>query len=474
VPQTWLRPLAVPALALCLAALPALAEIRIKLKNGEVVTLPYAAEEVDSITFGPPAPTPAHKPPPRPERKPAQEPGRRPAPKQPPAPPARGPAAADAGALTSWVELRQALRGALPGQTVTLAPGTYIVGRGQTLDLNANGAPGEPITLRAPEFGAVTIEVETPEAMRIAGAYWVIENLDFLGICGNHSVCEHAFHLKPQAREIVIRNNRAVDFNAAIKGSAADPEGLTGPSAVTVEGNRFYNRTPRQTGNPVTVIDINGGRGWVVRHNYIADFQKAGGDHISYAAFLKRNSFDGLFEGNLVVCEQRHRGGVRLGLSLGGGGAGMPVEHTDGTIRNNIVMNCPADVGIYLNRARNTRIYNNVLYNTVGIDVRYRQSSADIRNNVLSGRIKDRSNGSHVAEANRVGVTPEQFAAWFVDPAHGDFRPRSGAPVIGAGVPAPDVARDFCGRERSRPMDQGAIAAGEGPCALLDELWVED
>lgn len=36
------------------------------------------------------------------------------------------------------------------------------------------------------------------------------------------------------------------------------------------------------------------------------------GDPISYAAFLKGNSRDGLFERNLVVCERASSGGAWL------------------------------------------------------------------------------------------------------------------------------------------------------------------
>ena len=449
-----------------LVGLPALAEMQIRLKNGQVFTLPVEPDQIEAITFGiegarPSAQTPKLPPPSTivnpPQSRSSTE-----------APPSEG------KNYGSMRELRQAVAKAVPGQTITISPGAYILTRGDVLGLGALGTEQQPITLRAETLGSVVLEVEFVEAMRITGAHWIIENLVMIGICGNHQTCEHALHVKPNSHHLTIRNNRLINFNAAIKGSAADAGGATGPSHVIVEGNWIYNERPRDTASPVTPIDVNGGRGWVVRHNYIADFSKLKGNRVSFGAFLKRNSFDGLFEGNLVVCEQRHTGGIRLGLSFGGGGSHQAVEHSNGTIRNNIIMNCPADVGIYVNRAHNTRIYNNILYRTAGIDVRYRQSTVDIRNNVMSGRIKDRNDGSHTSKGDRVGVSEQQFAAWFVNPAVGDFRPRPGSPVIGGGVAAAEVGTDFCGAPRGDVMDQGAIAAGEGDCAMLQRLWLAD
>ena len=463
-----LKPL-LAAVAACLLAFPVLAEIQIRLKDGRLITLPHDADEVESITFGGGPAKPVVTVPKLPEPSIIVNPPRpRGSAASPP------PAMAAEGDIKTWSGVKTAVARARPGQVISIAPGTYVIGRRDVLDAAAHGTAEQPITLRAAALGAVTVEVEFLEAARISGSHWIFENLEFIGICGSHPNCEHAFHVKPNAHHLRFRNNRLIDFNAAIKGSAGDAAGATGPSYVTVEGNWIYNTKPRRTNSPVTPIDVNGGRGWVVARNYIADFAKQGGSNVSFGVFLKRNSFDGLYEGNLIVCEQRHRGGIRLGLSFGGGGSQQALEHSNGTIRNNIVMNCPQDVGIYLNRAHNTRVYNNILYNTGGIDVRYRQSTADLRNNIISSRIKNRNDGTHTSRGDRVGVSARQFADWFVDPARGDFRPKPGAPVIGSGVPAPDVAADFCGRPRGQAMDQGAIAAADGSCPMLERLWLDN
>ena len=208
---------------------------------------------------------------------------------------------------------------------------------------------------------------------------------------GQH--CEHAFHIVAGAHGTVVRDSTLRDFNAAIKGNG-DLVGSARvyPSDVLILNNRIYNRRARDTGNPVTAIDVVGGDRWTLRGNYIADIGGVSPSKVSYQAFLKGNGSGGLIERNLVVCSKRHTSGVRLGLSLGGGttGAGLcqqgscATEHRGGTIRNNLVMNCN-DAGIYLSKSPDSRVYNNTVYNAAfGIDVRF-NSTATVTNNLLSG-----------------------------------------------------------------------------------------
>lgn len=294
------------------------------------------------------------------------------------------------------------LKNAKPGDVFSIYPGLYRLNT--IVNLAASGTMDAPITIRpSEEGGKVTIEVKSKIAMKITGAFWNIEGLDFIGTCTNHGRCEHAMQIAGNADKISIRNNSFIDFNAAIKGNGRIINGRQFfPDHILIENNRIYNNTPRNTNTPVTPIDVVGGKYWVIRDNFIADFAKASGNKISYAAFLKGNSDHGLFERNLVICEWRHSGGTRLGLSLGGGGTTNPdycqgrscqIEHYKGTIRSNIIMNCPKDVGIYLNNAASTNIVNNTILNTVGIDVRYIGSFATLANNVIQGRIKGRDNG---------------------------------------------------------------------------------
>jgi parallel beta-helix repeat protein len=235
------------------------------------------------------------------------------------------------------------------------------------------------------------------------------------------------------------------------------------------------NATVRDTSNPVTPIDVVGGRRWILRGNFIHDHAKGGGNNVSYAAFLKGNSRDGIMERNLVICELNHTGQVRLGLSLGGGGSGpdkicedstCTPEHQNGILRNNIIVNCPLDVGIYLNEAANTKLYHNTLYNTTGIDVRFEASTADVRYNVLDGKIRERNGGTSTETGNLAQVSDADFKAWFTDPAASDFSLVDGAALVDKGSPLAEVTDDFCTntREDGAP-DLGAVEYnGDGDC----------
>src|SRR3546814_13320650 len=94
----------------------------------------------------------------------------------------------------------------------------------------------------------------------------------------------------------------------------------------------------------------------------------------------------------VVRCEWREHGGIRIGFSFGGGGPAQRFcrnysctnEHYDGVARSKVIMDCPNDVGIYLNKSKGTLIHNNALINTRGIDVRFAGTSADRKSTRLN------------------------------------------------------------------------------------------
>lgn len=364
--------------------------------------------------------------------------------------------------------LLTAVEHASPGDVILLAPGTYKI-RLKYVDISRPGTATAPIYLRADKLGEVRLKMDSLEGLYVNAPYWVFENLDIQGVCQNHGDCEHAFHVVGEGAATVIRNNRLYDFNAMIKVNGLNINGQRFfPDHGLVENNSFYNTAVRNTGAPVTPIDIVAADGWVVRGNLIADFVKGRGDNISYAGFMKGASSDGVFEENLVICEMNLpvSNDVRLGLSFGGGGTNQSscrdgsciAEHSHGIIRNNIIMHCSKDVGIYLNKARDTRIINNTLYNTLGIDVRFKQSSAHIANNILTGRIKARDGGVFEAKANLVVRGRDKFRDWFAFPDQADYSLRHGDSILGKGIIASDAGDDFCGHKRQPgPVDLGAI-----------------
>lgn len=385
-------------------------------------------------------------------------------------------AAAGEVTVTTSDELRAAVEGASAGDEITLAPGTYVVTG--NLGATAAGTEDAPIVVRAEALGDAFIQFDAVEGFHVQAADWTFENLDIEGVCAADDDCEHAFHVTGDAERTTVRGCRLHEFNAMIKGNGT-PTGAGGayvwPDDVVIENSEFFSEAPRDTGNPVTPIDVVGGRRWIVRANFIHDHAKGGGDNISYAAFLKGNSRDGLFERNLVICEWLTSGQVRLGLSFGGGGSGPDMicedstctpEHQNGIMRNNIVVACPADVGIYVNEGQDVRIYDNTLYDTTGIDLRFSATSADVRNNLLGGgMIRERDGASSVQSANVAGTTAD-FAAWFADPAASDFALVNGAAFVDAGETLDDVFDDFCTNDRDDgATDVGAVEYdGDGLC----------
>lgn len=372
------------------------------------------------------------------------------------------PLAAGIVPVANTAQLIAAIDSAQAGDEITLAPGTYTVG--QNLNCDVAGTPNEPIKVRANVLGAAIVRFDAVEGFKVSAPHWLFENLEIRGVCAAHPNCEHAFHLFGDAEFTRIRDCRLRDFNAQIKSNITAGDF---PDDVVIERCEIWDTTARATSNPVTKIDVVGGRRWRVRANFIHDHEKGQGDHVSYAAFLKGNSRDGLFERNLVVCERDHAGGVRLGLSFGGGGSAPgPIcedgtctpEHQNGTMRANLVAHCPADVGIYLNAAANTTLDHNTLIETTGIDVRFPSSTATIRNNLVSGQIRNRDGGTSTLASNLTGLTLATYDDFFVDPANLDLGLEDGSQIVDLGTTAAPARRDYCGvwRTDGQP-DRGAL-----------------
>lgn len=371
-------------------------------------------------------------------------------------------------------ELTAAFADALPGDVIELAPGEYNLRH--RLNTSVDGEADSPITVRG-RSGAVvhfTDATGIVEGFVVAHPYWTFEGLEVVGDCDNHSRCEHAWHIVGAADFTIVRNNVARNFNAQIKGNGTTAPGRPYPDDVLVEGNEFYNDTPRMTSNPVTPIDVVGGRRWILRANYIHDFAKGAGNNISYAAFLKGNSRDGIIECNIVECENLHRGQIRLGLSFGGGGTGMAFcededcssEHRNGIMRNNVISHCPTDVGIYINRCSGCALLHNTVYDSTGIDVRFDTTeNIRIEGNLLGGRIRDRNGASSVRMNNLENVSPAMFQSIYADPDALDFGAGDASAIIDQASTS-DVTSDLCGNSRDDGSpDLGAIELdGDGRC----------
>ncbi|MBZ0304473.1 MAG: PE-PGRS family protein, partial [Anaerolineae bacterium] len=361
-----------------------------------------------------------------------------------------------------------------PGTVIQLEPGVYRFS-GRNIAITRGGEQQAPIILRSPVLGEAQLEFSLLEGFHVKAPYWVFENLLITGTCDEDSACEHAFHVVEKGRSFVLRNSIIRDFNAAIKVNGVNNHY---PDYGLVEHSSFYNTRPRETANPVSLLNINSSDRWLIRGNLLADFFKTKGDRVSYAAYMKGNGSQGIFEQNLVVCELNLHpdSTTQVGLSFGGGGTAKQycrdqkclTEHTVGIMRNNIILNCSNDVGIYLNRSAQTQIYNNAILNSLGIDVRFDTSTATIVNNIVAGRIQDRDGGYSFRENNLVDLDCMKpgfpipfncsFENWFRSPYQADLAIKNGQSLLGRGIEVEDLTEDFCGNKRIPPkIDIGPI-----------------
>jgi hypothetical protein len=359
-------------------------------------------------------------------------------------------------------ELKKALASAKAGQTIVIAPGEYYFSSYRVIPKGI-GTSVNPIRLTAAKLGTVKIFLKG-EGFFVQDPYWQFSNLHVIGDCKRHADCHHAFHIVGKAHHTIINNNIMQDFNAMIKVNGV---GRNFPDYGRAIENTFFNSSARNTVEPVTPFDLMQANEWQVSNNFFYDIQKSAGDKVSYAAFFKGGSSNGIFERNLIICSANLPNKyTALGLSLGGGGSPMryrrnnnKAEHLGGIIRHNIIMHCANDVGIYLNKAQGSRVEHNILYNTQGIDLRFLETDAYVANNIISGRIhiRDRAklNNRNNLVVRRDFITGEDsLSDYFVAPEKGDFTFKSHIDIESLNKPTDNsvistnevISTDFCGK----------------------------
>ena len=320
-------------------------------------------------------------------------------------------------------QLLRQLNLAKAGDIIWIAPGVYKL-IGKRFPVKHSGTSTQKIILMAETFGSVLLQLDSVEGLYLTQPHWSIHNLIFEGVCRYDNNCEHGIHLIGNADNTEIINNRFINFNAHIKSNGRRGDF---PDNITIRHNDFYNQSPRKTKNPVTPIDVVGGNDWLIENNFIADFalKEQNNFTVSYGAFLKGASQRGKIVGNVVNCAWNvpHQSflDIRIGLSLGGGGTAKAFcqdtvcdyEHKDGVIENNLILNCQNDVSIYLNKAPDSIIKDNILLNSLGIDARFAITTATIQNNQYQGRIKARD-GAWIRNINNKNIPLNDMQTSFI------------------------------------------------------------
>lgn len=360
--------------------------------------------------------------------------------------------------LASAAEISGAVDAARAGDVLEIAPGTYALPR--TLYTRQGGRADAPITLRAASPGTVNLEVRQVEGVVVAHPHWVFENLGWRGACKADDDCEHALHIVGDARATVVRNNRLVDFSAALK-----INGHQGhfPDDGLLQFSTLANTRPRVGEAPVTMVDLVAASGWQLLDNHVEGFVKQGSNNVSYGLFMKGAGQRGRIERNLVVCTPTGVGrpGLRLGISLGGGGSSAAAcrdkrceaEFDGAIVANNVVAHCN-DAGIDVNKSRGVLVVHNTLVNTQGVLLRHAPAEARVAHNLLDSAVRQRAGAtlSAAVDNRRAG----NLARWVVDPLALDLRWRDAPEPVA--TPA-EVPLDFCGRKRAALSEPGAGAA---------------
>lgn len=343
--------------------------------------------------------------------------------------------------------LQRATLQAQAGDTILLAPGTYVLR--SSLRQGRNGRADAPIAVRAQRPGEVKLRMEGGTVHQTR-AYWIYENLIIEGHCGPRGQpCEHAFHVVGGARHVVIRNNLIRNFTAHIK--------VNGESGQFPDGGLFQFNTLSNDAaidsHILTPFDLVGASHWVVADNQVSHFIKATSAYPSYGLFMKGGGVGGRIERNLVICAvggDVARSGSRVGISLGGGLTGPQFcpdrrclfEHREGVVRNNVIVDCN-DVGIDNNRAMQSVIAHNTVIRTLGIGLRGIPSEATVYGNVVDGPIQSRLGSTISLGHNHRSDTRLFPLGWQSPPS-----------------PIPThklVSDDFCGRPRPATTLPGAF-----------------
>lgn len=362
-------------------------------------------------------------------------------------------------------QARTEIARAKPGAVIVFAPGRYRFEQ-RSIVASQSGTAAAPIVVRALQPGTVQLDLDMVEGFKVLAPYWRFENLAITGICADHSACEHAFHVVGGADHFTAINNTISNFNAHFKINGVDGRY---PDDGLIDGNSLRNTGPRDTGNPVTPIDLVGSSGWTISRNLISDFVKSGGNQVSYGVFVKGAGSHNSIERNIIICEQYVQGqpGQRIGLSFGGGGTDKQAcrdrqcitEQSASKMVGNLVSAC-SDVGIYLNSASESRILHNSLIDTAGIDVRFPTSSALIEGNLVDGAIRSRNGALVRANDNLATPTAQVYIgrhpqrALYRAPARGDFGWTDRAARRAPGSAAPF---DLCGTLRPVAPAYGAF-----------------
>lgn len=404
------------------------------------------------------------------------------------------PAAAQAGRIvnvSTSTELQNAVRNALAGDEIVVAPGTYYPTLYLSISANnvtVRGATGnrDDVIIRG---AGMNVDASNREGFAIYGDDVTIKDLTV------EEFFFHAIHFQSGADRITLSN--VVTRNNGqqhIKGAKYNTGGLIENCLC----EQTYVRTNMQNDprgvNYVGGIDLHGGIDFVIRDTIVRNIQGASGDADGalFAWDLCRNI---TIERCIVI-------GCDRGICLGNNSGGQTGYHVDGGIVRNCFVyartagNPPADqpwlgnadCGIDAFSCRNVSFLNNTVWSdsgsygrTVRVGIAqgptYGNQNLQFKYNIVRGNFQLLTPGDWTSTGNITGNMPQ--ANWFRNVSTADLHlTKLATAAIDQAVALAEVPTDFDGQ--GRPLggaadigaDEFVLADtnGDGLCDVVDLL----
>jgi hypothetical protein len=346
-----------------------------------------------------------------------------------------------------------------PGETVTLAEGTYALDRFLSLrgekGLTIRGASDDPgrVVLRGRGFDR---RDEEDDILRVEEDCEGV-TIAFLTFtdCHSYGIKVEGEHL-PKDIHVYGCHFRDIGMRS-IKGSVSKDGRVARGS---IRYCLFENtKVPRAdwlfNGNYITAIDLMALEDWTISDNVFRNIKGRTGEARA-AIFVWVRSRRVTVERNVIVgCDR----GIAFGNPSGATSSKEGDFHVaDSLCRNNFIVPGP-DAGIELSWVRSSKILNNTIWRTEGkgrgIRCIEQLAEVEVANNLVRGEI-----------APAPGVTLRNNLAggldgFFADAPAGDLHLTGAAgAAVGRGIPLADVPEDFDRQPRRSPPTLGADEPG--------------
>jgi hypothetical protein len=319
-----------------------------------------------------------------------------------------------------------------------LADGTYVLD--EMLWVEADGVT---VASASGNREAVIIEgrgMDGPvtHVFNVAGSRFTVQDLTL------RQVSQHAVQTQVDVDGTVIRNLHILDTGEQMIKVAYDPSDMARSSDDgTVEGCLLEYSAGVGPQWYIGGIDAHNAKRWVVRDNTFRGIRSPSDDVAEFAIHFWSDSEDTLVERNHIVnCD---RG---IGFGLGDRG------HHGGVIRNNMIYHDVsegfADVGIALESAAGTEVYNNTVLQEHGypnaIEYRFAATAGGIIVNNLTNRDIMARDGATARLSSNV---TDAESSWFLAAASGDLHLSPAVPPVDdQGEAVPGLVDDFDGEPR--------------------------